>query len=81
MRTSELKGGGDVTIPSQHIFSLTIVLFYEYTRGRFTLNGRVTFSGLAYPRVPISVSRATGSCTRMLPFRLMCFSLRVLVLL
>ena len=31
-------------IPSQHLFSLTIVFFYEYARGRYALNGRVTCS-------------------------------------
>ena len=54
-------------------FSLTIVFFfYEYARGHFVLNGRVTFSGPGYFAFPFPVSRATGSCTRMLPSRLTC---------
>ena len=42
--------------------------FYEYARGRYVLNGRVTFSGLAYFVSPLSVSRATSSCTCMFLF-------------
>ena len=42
---------------------LTFVFFYEYARGRYALNGRVMFSGLAYLVFPFPVSRATGSCT------------------
>ena len=42
-----------VTIPSQRLFSLTIVFFYEYAHGRYALNGCVTCS----PDSPISYSR------------------------
>ena len=42
---------------------LTFVFFYKYARGRYALNGRVTFSGLAYLVSPFPVSRATSSCT------------------
>ena len=54
------------------LFSLTIVFFYEYARGRSVLNGRVTFSGLACLVPPFPVSRATGLCTRTFPFRFTC---------
>ena len=50
------------------MFSLTIVFFYEYARGHFVLNGRVTFPGPGYFAFPFPVSRATGSCTRTFPF-------------
>ena len=56
-------------IPLRYTFSLTIVFFYEYARGRYALNGRVTFSGLAYLVFPFPESRATGSCTHMFPSR------------
>ena len=48
MRTSELKGGVMLRFHRNSYFSLTIVFFYEYARGRYALNGHVTFSGLAY---------------------------------
>ena len=50
-----------------HDLSDNCFSFYEYARGRYALNGRVTFSGLAYLVLPFPVSRATGSCTRMFP--------------
>ena len=53
---------------------LTFVFFYEYAHGRYALNGRVMFSGLAYLVFPFPVSRATGSCTRMSPFLFHVFS-------
>ena len=53
---------------------LTFVFFYEYARGCYALNGRVTFSGLAYLVFPFPISRATGSCTRTSPFLFHVFS-------
>ena len=53
---------------------LTIAFFYKYTRGRYALNGHVTFSGLACLVLPFPVSCATGSCTRMFPFPFHVFS-------
>ena len=61
-------------------FILTIVFFLR-VRSR-TLCAQWTchvFSGLAYLVFPFPVSRATSSCTRMFPFRLTCFPLRVCV--
>ena len=55
-------------ISSHMVFSLTVVFLYEYARGHSVLNGRVTLSGLAYLVSLLSVSRATGSCTRTFPF-------------
>ena len=63
-----VKQNGNVTISSRTCFTLTIVFFYEYARGRYALNGCVTFSGLACIAFPFPVSRATGSCTRTFPF-------------
>ena len=60
-----------VTI-SSHMFYLTFVFFYEYTRGCYALNGRVTFSRLAYLVFPFPVPHATGSCTRTFPFPFTC---------
>ena len=56
------------------MFYLTIVFLYEYARGRYALNGRVMFSGLAYLVFPFPVSRATGSCTHTFPFPFHMFS-------
>ena len=56
---------------------LTFVFFYKYACGRYVLNGRVTFSRLAYLVSPFPISRATGSCTRMFPFRFTCSPLLV----
>ena len=61
-----------VTISSH--YDLSDIYFYEYARGRYALNGRVTFSGLAYLVFPFSVSCATGSCTRTFPFPFHVFS-------
>ena len=58
-------------------FILTFTFLYEYARGRSALNGRVTFPRLAYPVFPLSVSRATGSCTRMFLFLFHVFLLLV----
>ena len=59
---------------SSHMFHLTFVFFYKYARGRYALNGRVTFSGLACLVSPLPITRATGSCTRMFPFLVHVFS-------
>ena len=74
MRTSELQGGGDVTIPSQHVFSLTIVFFLRVrsrmlcaqwtcrilrTRLSHTPVSRVMCHRLVYSYVPIPVSRVS----------------------
>ena len=42
--------------------------FYDYARGRYALNGRVTYSRPAYLEFPFRVSRATSSHTRTFPF-------------
>ena len=57
------------------LFNWQLFFFYEYARGHSVLNGRVTFSGLAYLAFPPPVSRATSSCTRMFPFPSYMFSL------
>ena len=56
---------------------LTFVFFYKYACGRYVLNGRVMFSRLAYLVSLFPISCATGSCTRMFPFRFMCSPLLV----
>ena len=66
-----------VTIPSHMFCSDNCFLLQVRSR---TLCAQWTchmFSGLAYPVFPLSVSRATGSCTRTFPFQLTCFFLPV----
>ena len=58
------------------MFYLTIVFFYEYARGRYALNGRVTLSRLACLVFPFPVAHATGShtCTFPSPFHVFSFT-------
>ena len=56
-----------------HVLFWQLFFFYEYAHGHYALNGRVTFSGLAYLVFLFPVTRATGSCTHMFPFHLACF--------
>ena len=61
MRTSELKGGGDVTIPSQHMFSLTIVFLFTSTLADALHSmdvSRYPDSLTSYPRSPCHVPPA-----------------------
>ena len=73
MRTSELKGGGDVTIPSERLFSLTMFFFTSMLADalRSMDVSHSPDSLILYSRFPYHVPPARVLvCSR---FRLACF--------